>query len=159
MYFPPRRLRGPPALCGLVYHCWVNAQQLAATPLTDRHRLATGLKSARAIRPRAIILNAAIYCLFITLVCVFWNQPYLLLAAGLTISYALLRAGRDRLDVAIYLSGFCFGPLADWICVRAGAWTYSGSPRSLPLWLPFAWGIAVLLITRTARAFVIATER
>jgi hypothetical protein len=41
--------------------------------------------------------------------------------------------------------------------VYVGAWTYSGSPYLIPIWLPFLWGIVALSLKKLCEEFTTIT--
>ena len=49
--------------------------------------------------------------------------------------------------VVLYAIGAVVGPCGEMIGVRAGAWRYACPTfLGIPLWLPFAWGLATVLV-------------
>jgi uncharacterized protein YebE (UPF0316 family) len=102
------------------------------------------MDSVRSVRN--VIVYALTYCAFIVLACLLWRKPYLLAAGYVVISLLLLKA-RQAADLVTYAFGFFLGPLTEVICIKSGAWTYSEA-LVIPIWLPFAWGIAGLGILR-----------
>ncbi len=58
-------------------------------------------------------------------------------------------------DILFFIIGAIVGPIAEIICIQFGVWQYSNpSFLGIPIWLPFAWGLAVMLIKRIAETFV-----
>ena len=61
----------------------------------------------------------------------------------------------DNEDHIFYVAGAVIGSAAEIIATRAGIWTYTlPTFLNIPVWLPFAWGFAVVLIIRIGQAFV-----
>jgi hypothetical protein len=58
-------------------------------------------------------------------------------------------------DIIFFVIGAIAGPTAEIICIYYGVWQYSNpSFLGIPIWLPFAWGMAVILIKRISETFV-----
>ncbi len=58
-------------------------------------------------------------------------------------------------DIYFSLIGMVVGPLGEIVCVKFGAWTYSNPTfLGIPIWLPLAWALAVVLIKRIAETFL-----
>ncbi len=54
---------------------------------------------------------------------------------------------QSKTNSLVYLTGFVWGPLAEQLCVSAGAWTYAYSNiLNLPVWLFFVWGNMAILL-------------
>ncbi len=61
----------------------------------------------------------------------------------------------DNEDHVFYIAGAIIGSLTEIIATRAGIWSYTlPTFLNIPVWLPFAWGFAVVLIIRIGQAFV-----
>ena len=47
------------------------------------------------------------------------------------------------------LAGAIIGPVGEIICIYFGVWQYANSSfMGIPLWLPFGWGLAFMIIKR-----------
>jgi len=61
----------------------------------------------------------------------------------------------NREDHVLYVGGALLGPIAEIIATKVGIWHYTlPTFLNIPLWLPFAWGFAAVLILRIALGFV-----
>jgi len=61
----------------------------------------------------------------------------------------------DKEDLVLYVGGAILGPIAEIIATKVGIWHYTlPTFFNIPLWLPFAWGFAAVMIIRIALAFV-----
>lgn len=61
----------------------------------------------------------------------------------------------NKEDHVLYIGGALLGPIAEIIATKVGIWHYTlPTFLNIPLWLPFAWGFAAVLIIRIALAFV-----
>ena len=65
-----------------------------------------------------------------------------------------LKFWHKREDIFFFLSGSIVGPVGEIVCIKFGVWSYSNpSFFGIPMWLPFAWGLATVLIKRFAETF------
>jgi len=56
-------------------------------------------------------------------------------------------------DIWFPVGGFVFGPLTEMLSIGRGGWEYSTQDfLGIPLWLPFGWAAAALLLRRLADA-------
>lgn len=92
-----------------------------------------------------IVLVVAIYVAVISLASLLWRKPLLLAALYGPLSVFVLYRWRSVETLACFLTGFLLGPAGEFVAVSAGAWSYAGHER-LPIWLPLAWGIAVVVM-------------
>jgi hypothetical protein len=61
----------------------------------------------------------------------------------------------NKEDHVLFVGGAILGPIAEIIATSVGIWQYTiPTFFNIPLWLPFAWGFATVLIIRIALAFV-----
>lgn len=97
------------------------------------------------------LINAALALTTLLLTSVLWRTPVALTALLIVTGVAIYALRPSRTSACVYVVGFVFGPLAEGVSIRTGAWEYA-SPTFLgiPLWLPFVWGIAALFIQNTA---------
>ena len=100
---------------------------------------------------RKALINAALALTTLLLTSVLWRTPLVLTALLIATGLAIYALRPSRTSAWVYVVGFVFGPLAEGVSIRTGAWEYA-SPTFLgiPLWLPFVWGIAALFIQNSA---------
>ena len=100
---------------------------------------------------RKALINAALALTTLLLTSVLWRTPLVLTALLIVTGVAIYALRPSRTSAWVYVVGFVFGPLAEGVSIRTGAWEYA-SPTFLgiPLWLPFVWGIAALFIQNSA---------
>jgi len=100
---------------------------------------------------RKALINAALALTTLLLTSVLWRTPVALTALLIVTGVAIYALRPSRTSAFVYLIGFVFGPLAEGVSIRTGAWEYA-SPTFLgiPVWLPFVWGIAALFIQNSA---------
>lgn len=97
------------------------------------------------------ILDFILYILGITIIINFYHSNTLLLIIIFIFWLAGLLIWRNYKDFIFFLVGAIIGTISEIICINAGVWQYSNSSfLGIPIWLPFAWGLATILIKRTA---------
>lgn len=98
---------------------------------------------------KRLILEIVIYFVEVISVLFFFSRPIFLAVflCGTSIVYLLILKRSDF--VSLYFLAAVIGPVAEFAAIRKDAWVYTYSTVfNLPMWLPFAWGIVVLFITR-----------
>lgn len=82
--------------------------------------------------------------------------PYILAVVLACVSvFCFLRVYTFR-DKVLYLCAFVMGPVAELASIALGAWVYSYPGHFVfPLWLPFAWGFVVVMITKIAESIAL----
>ena len=95
---------------------------------------------------KELIFELSIYALFLLLVATLWNKPIILMTCFALMSLIILLIWNTKKDLLFYFVAFFLGSIAESISVYFGAWKYSKTFYLIPLWLPFAWGIAGLLV-------------
>lgn len=80
----------------------------------------------------------------------------LLLTFLLMFAWALgIKKWHKKHDVVFFITGAIIGPLGEILCIYFGVWQYANpSFLGIPVWLPFAWGLATMLIKRIAETVV-----
>lgn len=79
---------------------------------------------------------------------VFFNQNVCLTTflVSLVSIFGILK-WQSKTNSFVYLTGFVWGPLAESLCIYAGAWQYAYSNiLNLPVWLFFVWGNAAIFL-------------
>ena len=75
------------------------------------------------------------------------RRPALLVVLLVATALATFAFWRRRHVVYLYVVGGIIGPCGEMIAVKAGAWAYADPAfLGIPAWLPFAWGLATVLI-------------
>ena len=115
------------------------------TSRSPREFRASETSTAAESRLLTIVLIVAIYVAVISLAAFLWRRPLLLTAIYVPLSGFVLYRWRGVETLVCFLTGFLLGPAGEFVAVLGGAWSYAGHDR-LPLWLPFAWGIAVVVM-------------
>lgn len=93
------------------------------------------------------------FAIFLVVLC--WTNNALV-AAILIAAYGIRSyLWPNKEDHVLYVGGAILGPIAEIIATKVGIWQYAlPTFFNIPLWLPFAWGFATVLIIRIALAFV-----
>ena len=78
---------------------------------------------------------------------------FLVMLVGVFLVRLLL--GFQKSDLVLYVIGGTVGAAVEVIGTALGAWTYTVPTfLNIPLWLPFAWGITVVVAVRAAIPFL-----
>ncbi len=96
-----------------------------------------------------------IFWIFIVMLSFFWKNT--IATACIIIAIYLVRAyfWKKKGDVALYITGFILGTAAELFGTSMGVWQYAQTDfLNVPLWLPFAWGVALVLMYRIAQNFI-----
>lgn len=104
------------------------------------------------IRPR-FLRDLFIFCFVILLVILVWRHT--MAVTGILVAAYLIRylLWPDREDHIYYVAGAIIGSGTEIAATTAGVWSYTlPSFLNIPIWLPFAWGFAVVLIIRIAQS-------
>jgi len=104
---------------------------------------------------RALVRDLVIFWLVVLLVVITWRHNTVVTAILVAAYLARYRFWPNREDHIFYIAGAIIGPTAEIIATHAGIWSYTlPTFLRIPVWLPFAWGFAVVLIIRIGQAFV-----
>jgi hypothetical protein len=100
-----------------------------------------------------VIRSLSFYAVAIAALAFLYTTPYLLAGILLGLTIVTLFVDRGPNDIYFPVFGFVFGPMAEILSVSQGGWTYTHPDIfGIPIWLPFGWGLAVLLVKRLAEA-------
>jgi hypothetical protein len=102
-----------------------------------------------------LIRDLFIFWFVIFLVVLCWTNN-ILVTGILLVAYGIrYYFWPNKEDHVLYIGGAILGPIAEIIATKVGIWHYAlPTFFNIPLWLPFAWGFATVLIIRIALAFV-----
>ena len=104
---------------------------------------------------RALIRDLIIFWLVVFLVVITWRHNMVVVAILVAAYLARYWFWPNREDHIFYIAGAIIGPVAEIVATHAGIWGYTlPTFLKIPVWLPFAWGFAVVLIIRIGQAFV-----
>jgi hypothetical protein len=77
-----------------------------------------------------------------------WNDALLLTFSLLILAIFVLRHFHTKNDIITFIVVGIGGSFVESICIYFGAWYYAKPLYLIPLWLPFLWGLAGLIIRR-----------
>lgn len=98
-----------------------------------------------------IIVDSILFIFAILAISFFYANNLLLTAVLLVILIATLKVWYRPRDIHFFIAAVIVGPIAEIVAVHFGAWQYTNSTvLGIPLWLPLAWGLIVVLIKRLA---------
>ena len=103
---------------------------------------------------KEFIFGLCVYALSLTLVAALWNKPVILMACYGIMSIVILFKWHTKRDLFFYFVAFILGSIGDSIAVYFAAWEYSKPFYLIPIWLPFLWGIAALLIKNISETLI-----
>lgn len=104
---------------------------------------------------KELFLDAILFSLGI-IATSFLYENNLLLTVALIILWCFgIYFWHKKRDIILFVSGAIFGPLAETVAIHFGAWSYVNPTFiGVLMWLPFAWGIAIVMIVRFAELFI-----
>ena len=95
-----------------------------------------------------LIIVIGIYVIAVSLISLLWRNPIILALCFISMSLLMLLKWHEKSDLLLYFLAFILGPIAEIVLVYSGVWRYSDPVLFVPIWLPFAWGIAMLIIKK-----------
>jgi hypothetical protein len=95
---------------------------------------------------KELIFELSVYAVLLMLVAILWNTPVILTVCYGVMSLVILLVWHTKRDLFFYFVAFILGSLGESIAIYFGAWKYSKPFYLIPLWLPFLWGIAALVV-------------
>jgi len=104
---------------------------------------------------KELIFEILLFCGGIASISLFFNNN-LLLGFILIIAWGIgIKFWHKNHDILFFIIGAIIGPIGEIVCVHFGVWQYTNpSFLGIPVWLPLAWGLAVVLVKRIAETFV-----
>ncbi len=99
--------------------------------------------------------NIGLSAIGLSFILFFYANNVFLTALLLLMLFFILKFWHRKYDIYFFVSGAVIGPIAEVIAVQYGVWQYANpSILGIPVWLPIAWGSAVVLIKRMAEIFI-----
>jgi uncharacterized membrane protein len=127
-------------------------------PATLRGRFNPAIDEVSYVSPgnrHALIRDLLIFWSVVLLVVLAWRSNgavTLIIVAAYLLRYLFWPNKEDHI---FFAAGAVIGSAAEVVATRAGIWSYTlPTFLNIPVWLPFAWGFAVVVIIRIAQAFV-----
>lgn len=104
---------------------------------------------------KELIFEIILFGVGIASISLFYKNNILLLFS-LIIAWALgIKFWHKIHDIFFFVTGAIVGPIGEIVCIYFGVWQYANPTfLGIPIWLPFAWGLATMLIKRIAETFV-----
>ena len=107
---------------------------------------------------RGLLRDVAILSLVVFLVLLVWRNNTLVTLILLAAYGTRYFFWPDKEDHIFFAAGAVIGSTTEILATRAGIWAYTlPTLLNIPVWLPFAWGFAVVMIVRIGQA--LARER
>lgn len=104
---------------------------------------------------KELFLEIFLFAGGIATIILFFNHNVLLTFLLLFIWSIGIKFWHKKHDVYFFVTGAIIGPSAEIICISFGVWQYTNPTfLGIPLWLPFAWGFATMVIKRISETFV-----
>ena len=109
---------------------------------------------------RKAALNMVLAAATLLLTAALWRHPLALIALVVLTGAAIFALRPSRHAVAVYITAFVFGPIAEILAIGTGAWEYATpTVLGIPLWLPFVWGNAGLFLHNTSELWKLIFAR
>lgn len=93
-----------------------------------------------------LVVYFAAFAAGIALVSLLYAENILLTVLFIIGAAVALKFHHKRHDIYMFVLGAVLGTIAEIIAVNAGAWQYTNPTFLVPVWLPLAWGLFVLLL-------------
>ncbi|MBN2101683.1 MAG: DUF2878 family protein [Candidatus Aenigmarchaeota archaeon] len=100
------------------------------------------------MKEKELLLEILIFCISIAAISFLYADNVILTAFFIVISALFFRFWYRENDLRLYLLAAVLGSLTEAISIYNGAWQYTNPTFFIPAWLPFAWGLAVVMIRK-----------
>lgn len=98
---------------------------------------------------KELLLEIAVFLIGLGSISLFYTNNLLILVLAAAPAIIGMRFWYKKNDIYLFLTGAVIGPSAEIVCIHFGVWSYANpTAAGIPLWLPVAWGVAVVLIKR-----------
>jgi len=102
-----------------------------------------------------LILDLIVFVVGIAFISLFYWDNILLTGLLIIAWFFGLKFWHKKHDIYFFITGAIVGSVGEIICISFGVWQYANPTfLGIPLWLPFVWGLATMLIKRIAEIFV-----
>lgn len=102
-----------------------------------------------------MLFDTLLFIISILLIVAFYQNNILLTLLLLAEWVFGLKFWHKKHDAYFFVIGAITGPLGEIVAIIFGVWQYANPTfLGIPMWLPFAWGLAVVMIKRVAEIFV-----
>jgi hypothetical protein len=103
---------------------------------------------------KELLIAFGIYILCVTLLRFLWHLSIVLALCYFFLSIFVLYRWYTKSNLVFYFIAFVLGPAGEVVAVHDGAWEYSKPFYLIPVWLPFAWGIAALVMKKLSEILI-----
>lgn len=104
---------------------------------------------------KELLFDIVLFGVGILFIVLFYQNNILLTALLLVAWLFALKFWHKKHDAYFFIVGAIVGPIGEIIAIYFGVWQYANpSFLGIPMWLPFVWGLAIVLIKRIAEIFV-----
>lgn len=97
---------------------------------------------------KELLIGFGIYMLCVALARFLWDYSIVLTLCYFFLSIVVLYRWYTKTNLILYFVAFVLGPLGEVMVIQGGAWAYSDPFCFIPVWLPFVWGIAALVMKK-----------
>ena len=112
------------------------------------------MKLTKVIK-KELVWETAIFCFGVLSISLFHSQSILLTILLIIYWMIGIKFWHKKHDFYFFVTGAIIGSIGEVVCIHFGAWQYTNpNLLGIPIWLPFAWGIFIMLIKRIAETFV-----
>ena len=100
---------------------------------------------------KELIFEFIVFVIGIAAISMFFKNNLILLLILIAVWGISIAFWHRKIDIIFYIVGAIIGPVAEIVCINYGVWQYANpSFLGIPIWLPLAWGFAVVMIKRVA---------
>jgi len=112
------------------------------------------MKKTGKIIEKELIYEIILFAGSVFLITSFYKNNIVTTISLVILWVAALFLWHKKNDIMFFIAAAIAGIGCEIVCVNLGVWKYSNPTLfNLPLWLPFAWGFAGVLIRRIAETF------
>jgi hypothetical protein len=104
---------------------------------------------------KELFFEIILFCSAVLAIILLFQADFALTSLLIGVSIIGARFWYKKHDAHFYVIGAVLGSVTAIVCVSFGVWGYANPTfLGIPLWLPVAWGLSVMLIKRIAETFV-----
>jgi len=104
---------------------------------------------------KELLLELLIYAAGMASVFLFFRNNIVTTVLVIATGLVALKFWHKKHDLYFYVAGAVVGSVGEIIYISFGVWQYANPTfLGIPMWLPFGWGSAVMIIKRIAETFV-----
>lgn len=105
---------------------------------------------------RELVFEATLFSTGIASIILFYTDNLLLTLLLITLCLIRVKVCHKKGDTFFFVTAVIVGSFSEMLCINlGGVWRYTNpSFLGIPMWLPFAWALAVMMMKRVAEIFV-----